>query len=59
MIKIPISGLSQNSKPPLLNLVPLKVSSACGLEEFFFAALASGLLIRDPDLEPEFFTATF
>lgn len=37
-----------------LSLDPLKVSSLCHLREFFHAGVASGLLIRELNLHPDF-----
>ncbi|KAF7709344.1 hypothetical protein HF521_016194 [Silurus meridionalis] len=43
----PAFGATQMRMGSLLSLVPLKVSCLCHLEEIFFAAVATGLLIRD------------
>lgn len=58
MIKIPSSALSQKRKRSLLNVVPLKGSSSCGSGDFSFAAVDSGLMNREIDLEPNFCQAT-
>lgn len=50
---IPVSSLIQERVCSPLNLVPLKVSSSCCLEELFLATVASGFLIKDLNLNPD------